>query len=244
MKFLSPAISLLLCGIIFCNMALCQTTGDDSVFIASAKANTQSLFLHSVGSQAAWMNGRANITYNFPFEGTSPFYGSSKFTEGTLTYDEVDYPGINLLYDEMSDKLISLTDKGRLELLSDHVDGFNIYERQFRRVSKDTVNRMVRGFYQVLYKGKSAVLAKNLKQIKEDLVSGTGIVRSIDTKTIYFFQKGRQYYYINSKKVLLNTLADKRDELQKFIKRNKLNWKRDTGRLITETVAYYDQLTK
>ncbi len=217
---------------------------DDSAFLAIGKANVRAVYFNSIGSQAPWINGRLNVPYNFAFENGTPYFGAPSFTKGTLVYNGIEYNDVNLVYDQMLDKLISYVEKGRMELLFDHVNGFTLQGHPFIAVSKDTIARMNRGYYEKLYQGRLVVLKKNLMEIKEDLVAGVGTLRSIITKPVYYIQKNNSYYHVTSKKTLLAALTDKKDDLQKFIKRNKLGWKKDTERLISETVAYYDQLTK
>jgi hypothetical protein len=189
------------------------------------------------------MNGRINIPYSFQFEKGNPYFNSSGFIKSTLVFEGISYEGIPLLYDELKSTLIALSTQGRIELPATRVDGFTIEGNKFIHV-KEPAKTISDSYYQVLYSGKLKVLKRTKKEIREDLVSGTGIVRSIEEKQVYFLQKENVYYSISGKKDLLNVLKDRNREIQQYIKKQKLKWKNDADRLIAGVAAYYDQLTK
>lgn len=221
--------------------AIAQLNAGDSSYYAEAIAYVRSVYVHNIGIQAAWINGRNNVPYNFQFEKGSAYFGSDKFQQGVLTYEGIDYPGIPLLYDEITSTLITQVPQGRLELISRKVDGFSIAGHRFVRVADDKITA---GFYEQLYAGKTWVLKKNKKQIKEELVSGLGVLHSVEEKLVYYIKRSGSYYSVNGRKTLLKAFNDHRDELQQLIKKNKLNWKKDADRMLVEVASYYDQLTR
>jgi hypothetical protein len=237
-----PASCLLFFFLFFSPAAKGQPGADDSIYYHEAISNAKDVYLKNIGSQAAWMNGRINVPYNYTFEKGDPYYKSSAFINSTLIYEGISYPGTPLLYDELKSKLVAFGMQGRIELPSEQVDGFIIDGIKFIHVREN--KNINPGYYQVLYAGKLEALKKNKKELREDLVSGTGIVRSIYEKNVYFLRKDNVYYPVHNKKDLLKILKDQNREIQQFIKKEKLKWKNDAERLIAEVAAYYDQLTK
>ena len=229
---------------VFFNSANAQVSKDDINYYNTSLQNAKAVYHQNSGNEAAWMNGRVNIPYNFVFEKGSPYFQTDRFTSGTLNYEGVSYTGLPLLLDELSNSLITILPNGRLELTLARVDGFKLLTKDFVRVSEGKSKVLSEGYYQLLYNGRTKVLMKNKKSIREDLVSGEGIVRSIEEKKLYFLEKGNEYYQVDSKKSLLEILKDKKPELQEYIKKEKLKWKKDAERLIAVVAAYYDQLTK
>jgi hypothetical protein len=54
-------------------------------------------------------------------------------------------------------------------------------------------------------------------------------------------EKGSAFYTVGSKKELLNALSDRKAELKKFIRQNKLKFKNETESSLIKAIQYYDQ---
>jgi len=232
-----------LCIVFFFQNAFAQLTSNDTGFYTISITNAKAVYYNN-NKEAAWMNGRVNIPYNFVFEKGSPYFQTDRFTNGILNYDGLVYRDVPLLFDELSNSLITVLPNGRLELTRQKVDGFTLLDKNFVHITGGKNKELSDGYYRLSYNGKTRVLVKNKKSIREDLVSGEGIVRSVDEKILYYLQKGNDYYLVENKNSLLEILKDKKPELQQYIKSEKLKWKKDAERLIAGVAAYYDQLTK
>ncbi|MES1221553.1 MAG: hypothetical protein ABUT20_38995, partial [Bacteroidota bacterium] len=91
-----------------------------------------------------------------------------------------------------------------------------------------------------LVDGKISVYARREKQLK---VSSSA---DEDAKYLeynfYFIRKNDRFYKVDDKSSLLNLLIDKKDQLKKFIKANKLNFRKRLEEAIVKTTNYYIQL--
>lgn len=225
-----------------------QLSVDDSVFYNKAVNNAKAIYFQSLGDQSGLYNGSQYAGCPFGFrDGGHPFFYSDVFLNGSIVYDKVLYPEAHLLYDEVVEVLLFQDSTHRIQLVNERVARFSILDNHFIRIIKDSSNRTLvkSGFYQLLYEGNTTVLKKEVKSIREVLISNTeGIYRYIDTKKYFYIKKGNDYYLVKRKKALLQLYKDRKKELQQYIKRNKLNFKRDPDSLLAKLSAYYDQLTK
>jgi hypothetical protein len=225
-----------------------QLSANDSVFYQKAVNNTKAIYHQSIGDQTGLYNGSQYAGYLFAFkDGGHPFFYKDDFLQGTIVYDNILHPEVKLKYDEVKEVIIFEDATHRIQLVGDRISRFSIMGNDFVRITKDTgKNALVStGFYQMLYDGNITVLKKEVKSIREVLVSNTeGIYRYIDAKKYYYINWDNEYYAVKRKKSLLNLFKNRRKEVQQHIKRNKLNFKKDPDNFLIQTTLYYDQLIK
>jgi hypothetical protein len=224
-----------------------QLSASDSVFYKKTIDNTKAVYFESLKDQSGLLNGSQYAGYSFTFkDGGHPFFYTDGFLNGTIVYDGLMYPKANLLYDEVSDVLLYRDTTHLIQLVSERVLRFSIKGYNFIRIANDSNKRTLvsTGFYQLLYEGNIAVLKKEVKSIREVLVSNTeDIYRYIDLKKNYYIKMSDVYHPVKRKKSLLELYGYKKKEIQQYIKRNKLNFKRAPDDFLIKTTAYYDQLT-
>lgn len=223
---------------------IAQSNISDSAFYSAAVHNTISIYHSTVGDQSALLNGRLNAPYPFPFKEGDPYFETNKFRIGTVTYDSILYENVMLLYDELGELLTTLAPYGRMQFISEKVQAFSISGSQFVRIEKDTLNPMPTGFYQQLYNGKTAILKKNQKSVREVLESAEGVIRFIDEKPNFYLKKGSRFSAVKTKAELFKLMQDHKKEVQQFIKKNGLNVKNDQQNTIVKVAEYYDQITR
>jgi hypothetical protein len=237
-------IPLFFCGLFITQSSGAQSNKDDSSFYRSAIDNSIAYYHDNIREQNSLFNGRMNMPYGFQFEGGIPFFQSSQFVNGDLVYDGLLFKDVPLLFDQLSNYLITLAKLGRLELINEKVERFTISGHEFVRLINDSLNNIATGFYEQLYHRKSEVLLKAKKEIREDLVSGTGVIRYVDQKEFYFIRKDDRYYEVKRKKDILNLFGSHKKEIQQHIKKDKLNFKKDMPNALVRVAAFYDQLTR
>ena len=97
------------------------------------------------------------------------------------------------------------------------------------------------GFYDVLYNGNTALYKRVSKIFKENSASFQGINDYVVESDEYFVKKDNQYYKVKNKKsLLLMIMSNKKKDVEQFIKKNRLNFKKDTDDALIKTLAYYD----
>lgn len=230
----------LCCHFLSYTVAAQDKPDDDSLYYVTAVTNAVDQYRNTIGEQAGILNGRMNIPYIMHFENAIPYFLSEKFTIGNLRYDGVSYEDIPLLYDQFNPMLIMLMNFGRLQLINEKVEQFSIAGHNFVRLEKNA--GMADGFYEVVYNGNITLVKYVTKKLREDIQSGE-VLRYLDQKDYYYIHKNGTYHLVRNKKEVLNVLQDHKQQLQEYIKKNKLNLKRNWANAIVQLAGYYDKLS-
>jgi hypothetical protein len=170
------------------------------------------------------------------------FFNSPVSQKSTINYYGIIYYHIDVLYDLLTDQLVVKYPDGfsEIQLLREGVESFSISGHHFIRLDKGTnLSAPATGFYELLYThpGHIGLLAKRQKKIEETVNSG--IRRDIIESVTYYIAKGATYYEISSVSDLRKVL--KETDIQTFIKKNKLDFKKDTEGTLIKAVEFYDK---
>ena len=242
-KKLVVIVPVLLCEFLLSHKATAQLNLDDSTYYQTAVDNTLKVYHSAIKEQSAIFNGRMNVPYMVHFETGSPYFENEKFVTGKLVYDDVVYDDIELLYDQLNPSVTTLVPAGRLQLASEKIRSFSIAGHNFVRLQKTSSNKITTGFYEQVYAGKSGVFKKVEKSLREELQTGE-VLRYIDEKVLYYVKRGEEYYVIKRKSELLKLFSDKKQQLQQYIRQNKLKFKNNMANTLVQVAAYYDQLSR
>ena len=223
---------------------LAQTDQNDSSYYDAAIRNAVVLYQQSEKDQARIMNGRQYKPYTFPFVKGFPFFLTRQFSESSIIYDGGYYDHILLLYDEILE-LVILNKGVFIELINEKIEEFTIAGHKFYPLFKDSANNLpTSGFYEILYDGNIDVYKKEKKSIVDVLSTTEGYQAEAVEKKFYYIKKDDRYYLVKKKADLLKVLGDKKSEIQQFIRKNKLDIKRDKDNVLPKIATYYDQLTR
>jgi hypothetical protein len=225
---------------------LAQPAPEDSSLYQSAFAHTVDVYYRQLGDQSPLYNGRLYSGYGFAFKEGIPYFLSAEFRRESVVYDGIRFDNIPLLYDDLSEAVISKDQGYWLQLVNAKISSFNIAGHHFVRLVVDSLNRDLSGtgYYEVLYQGHSTVFKKTIKKIKEELSSTEGVQRLILVNYRYYIRMGKAYFPVRSKKEIRDIFSDHRKEIQQFMRKNKLKFRKDKDRTLIQLTAYYDQLTK
>lgn len=169
-----------------------------------------------------------------------PFFETDSLEKGDVLYNGVLYKNIDLLYDLSHDNLITkYAEDANLVLVREKVAYFKLKDHLFVAGNE----ALERGFYDLLYTGKTEILAKR----KKELVPWSKTMEfdaAFSQTNNYFIYKDSSYYKINSKQELLDALKDKKAELKEFISKNKPDFRKNFETALLRIAMYYDQITK
>jgi hypothetical protein len=178
-------------------------------------------------------NGQKAIGY--------PFFNSDTMLTASIYYQGTAYPGRTVHYDLVSDILIinNYASNALISLSPEKVDSFEIDHHFFVLISAQKSNRLNKtGYYERLFSGEPGLFALREKK----LVAGIG---SEETKYIqhddYFIEIKSVFYGVDGKTALLDVLKDQEDVLKKYIRTNKLNFKKDFESSLVLATIYYSQ---
>jgi hypothetical protein len=224
-----------------------QTIQEDSIFYQTALTNTISIYKKQLGDQSPFYNGSRYSPTGFIFRTGSPYFISDSFNLGSVVYDDILFDSVYLLYEDMRGLLVARNNNYLLQLVNPRVSSFNISGHPFIRLTADSSHPGIpeTGYYEILYAGRSRLLKKTFKTIiEEPSVYENTIIRHIEETENYYIKTGGSYRRVKSKVELLMLLHDHQKEIQKYIKKTKLNFRKNRENLLILTAEYYDQIAK
>ncbi len=220
-----------------------QSPAEDSLFYQKATDNLVSRYHQAIKDQSGLYNGIQYGGYTFVFREGHAFFDNDKMGMASLVYDGVLYQQVMLQYDEIQEAVIIEDASLRIQLLNERLSKFSVFNNTFVRIVKDSSSNALlnTGFYNVLYDGKNSLLKKEVKTIREDITTDK-IIYYVDVHRYHYIKKAAAYYAVNSKKNVLSILGDKKKDIQQYIRKNKLSFRKDRDNMLVKVMAYYDQL--
>ncbi|WP_026462726.1 hypothetical protein [Adhaeribacter aquaticus] len=221
-----------------------QNLKSDSVFLATSVSNVISVHAKILNQESHLYNGPQYVNYDRGFVGHQ-FFQNDEITEGTVTYDNLLFRDVPLLYDTVLDQLVveGLTNGNSIKLISEKVKDFTYNDHHFYRLQKDSLysNLPQAGFYEFLLDGKIKLLAKRKKEIQE-VKETDGIYKVFELKDKFYVLKGNKLFEVDKKRTILSLLPEKRKELQAFARTNKINFKHKREDALVKIVRHYNSL--
>jgi hypothetical protein len=213
----------------------------DSLLYKESISSIHRIYINEIGDNAQIYHGSEYIRNGQKAIGF-PYFESDNMLVGSVSYQGNIYTGLHLFYNLVSDEIIinNYAKNALITLSSGNVDSFTIGAHAFLQLTTNKTNGLPRdGFYEQLSAGDPAMYVRREKR----LVIGTG---SEETKYIqynnYFLKYKNAFYPVDSKKALLDLLNDQQDLLKKYIRSNKLNFKKNLETSLVLTSIYYSGL--
>ena len=214
---------------------------DSSIYIRSVDQLAQFYFAQ-IGDHAQLYNGSEYIPNGQRANGF-PYYGSNSMLSGSVSCKGVTYLGLNLYYDLVADELITnnYPKNALIKLPKEKVDSFSLGTHTFLHLDAPKTNGTLKedGYYERLTVNEPGVYVRRSKRLI--IPSGPEEPKYTLYNTYYVNING-QYYPVEGKKDLLNSLKDHGDLLKKFIRANKLNFKKQFEEAVISLSNYYSRL--
>lgn len=201
------------------------------------------VYYQSLGEQSPLYNGSQYIEYPFIIQEGHPFFASDSLVNATIHLEGMTFGEVPMLYDIVKDQVVILDYHKfyKIILPSEKIQQFELPGHTFIRLLHDSTNEIKTGFYEQLYNGKVSLLAKREKKISQKY-SYTEIDNVVYSQSFYYIRKGNVFYPVTGKKSLMNILKPKQKEVQEYLKKNKIKFKRAQERAMLIAVEYYNQL--
>jgi hypothetical protein len=226
------------------NSSSAQNLSTDSSSEQVSLKNAIDDYYKSIGENNHLNNGSEYVSPLYR-ENMHPFYNSIQFSPGSVTYDQITYHNIPLMYDIIRDVLITnrYNMNYRIYLVNDKIKSFVLFGHTFVRLVQDSLNKsqIVTGFYDRLYDGKEKVYVKRQKKA-EEVVKENELISRIVENDIFLVKKGQTYYPVQNKKSLLSVFIDHKSDIRKYLRRNNFWFKENPEYTIMKTAEYYDQI--
>ena len=217
----------------------------DSSVLSTQIGNAVNFYTKYIGENSGIYNGSEYVAYDFHIQGHQ-YYEWNNPQPSSVKYDGIFYEKVPLAYDIVRDEVITTTynDNVRIRLVSEKISYFSIQDHFFERLIQDSSNKSVisTGFYERLYNGQMKVFAKRKKKIQEVVNTTEGDKQWFKEFDQFFVLKKNTYYAIQSKSDLFSLFDDKGKAVKKYLRKNKLKFKRQPESTILYAVKYYDQL--
>ncbi|PWT77280.1 MAG: hypothetical protein C5B59_04480 [Bacteroidetes bacterium] len=221
----------------------CQNGNSDSLIYQQSVKSAVDLFYKSMNENIHLYNGSEYVSFNYQ-SNKNPFFVTDSFEEGALFYDSVLYHAVPLAYDIYFDELITYRYRlpYRIKLVPEKVGWFTLNGHTFVRIQADSTSGLPgTGYYDRLYNGKSMVLAKR-KKITADIVVENVYSFRYQESDHYFVKKDGAFIPVHNKKTTMHVFKDRKKELLKLLKKNKIKFKTNPELAIARAAEYYDQI--
>jgi len=127
-----------------------------------------------------------------------------------------------------------------MALVDAKVGGFSIDGHTFQKLFRDTLNALPEtGYYDILYDGKTRVVARRQKSTQER-VESLAISISFEERNRYFILLDGRYHAVRSKRSVLDVLKSRQNDLKKFSRTGGLNFKKNREMALRKMAEFYD----
>jgi len=209
----------------------------------SSYARAVNVYDNTIGINSHLFNGSEYADYDHRTTGT-PFFKQNSFSEGSIVYDDIQYTQIQMIYDIVRDE-IAIKKEGYLPLLlvKQKIAAFDLAGHHFIKITTDslTTGLKISGFYDVLYNGNTKLFAKRNKEIEEEIKFQERESAFIEKDEYYILNDG-VFYTVNDKRSVLNALKDRKADVAKYLKQQKIKFKKNTENAMMKTIVYYNGL--
>lgn len=227
-----------LCTLVPCIVVLAQppATGDT--------AKPIELFYKTINEGAHLFNGTEYVMYDQHIKGDPYFI--SNIVPGNIYYDGTLYTNVPMLYETVTGNvIIRQYDNGLLiNLINERVQHFTLNNHQFLHIIPDSGNTVItNGYYDRIYQGynnRMSLFAKRQKLLYED---PNGFERSFKLVDKYYLLKDGAWHAIHSQGDLLALFKDRKKDITKYLRQNKIKYKKTPEYAMAKITEYYDSLT-
>lgn len=207
--------------------------------------NAASVYFQSLGEQSGIYRGTEYTGFPYRLKSGHQFFESADISYGSVYYDGVLYENVPMRLDIIKDQLVVryVDQVSGISLHNEKIDFFSIHNHHFIHIKEDNLN-IPPGFYDHVYDGGIDVLVNRSKgTLKEVSVEGN-FITILKQKNNFFLKKGGVYYPVESSGSVLKVLGSKQKEIQEFLKKSNIKFRKDPENAIVRIVKYHDLLTE
>ena len=212
----------------------------DTLFLNSSITNSIKLYNQTIKGQTALYNG---TEYKEPSQTNDehPFFESEDWVFGNVTYEGKYYEHVPLLYDIVTDRLVTENyyNAEEVSLVIEKINKFTFGDHIFIKENHKSLPKS--GFYELLYDGVSKAIARRQKVTRE-AISSQKLEIHFDTRNRFYVFKNNIFFPVKGKNSLLKLFEDEKQTLRQFIKKNNVRFKPDPAKGIAQLAAQYDKL--
>ncbi|MVN76622.1 hypothetical protein GO988_09830 [Hymenobacter sp. HMF4947] len=245
MKFYFLLLSGLLSGLASAPAHGQATARPDSSLVA-ASGQLRARYTAATQGESRLLNGMAYVDLTPAYIVGKPFFKTDRPQRGAIAYDGSYFERVPLLY-EMSQDQVLLFDSvqaATIQLIKERVDFFDLDGHHFVRLRADSAQTIVAGFYDLLLAGPVQLLARRTKTATKG-TAARGIGGSFVEDTRLLVQEHGRYHKVSKLGQVLKLFPDKKADLQKFARSNRLLFGADNREAsLVAVLRYYTSLLR
>ncbi|HMJ71044.1 MAG TPA: hypothetical protein VK508_19220 [Cyclobacteriaceae bacterium] len=231
--------SIVVALLVLCVFSAKAQQTNDTTFVVAAKDNAVQFYTQTIGVQSRLFEGSDYKEYiaqrdEFPYLNDDVVYGSVKYA------GEV-YKNIPLYYDLEKDQVITSYPFGnKVQLLREKVEYFDIGGHKYVLLQNTKVQD---GFYDLLYDGKMKFYVHRQKvPVLKVNSNGSEATRTFEERVKYFILKNGAFHTVRSKGSVMGLLKDKKKDLKKALRTEKVRFGQERERSITLLLKNYERI--
>jgi hypothetical protein len=242
----SGLIFLLLFQFLFLDFSYAQVKSDNSSEELTVR-NAATGYFKSLGEQVGIYRGVEYTGFPYRLSNGHQYFETQTPVSGSVYYDGILYKDIPIWYDLVKNQVIVQFIDGfsKIKLHNELIDYFSIHDHQFLHLGRDKIDKisLSEGFYDLVYVGRTQVLVKRSKGTLKEVSAGIAI-KILKQKNEFYLMKEGVYIPLNKQSSVLNALGSKQKEIQDFLKKSNVKFRKDPENSIVRMVRYHDLLTE
>ena len=237
---------LLVFQFLFLNFSIAQIKNEISNEQLTVR-NAASVYFQSLGEQSGIYRGAEYTGFPYKLNNGHQYFETQFPILGSVYYDGILYNNIPMWYDLVKNQVIVQYVDGlsEIKLHNELIDYFSIYDHHFVHLGRDKIANSIlsEGFYDLVYVGKTQVLVKRSKGTLKEVNKGIALTILKQKNEVYLVKEG-VYLPVKKQSSVLNALGSKQKEIQEFLKKSNVKFRKNPEDAIVRMVKYHDLLTE
>lgn len=199
------------------------------------------------GADDLLVNGRIYV----PEHGLAmghPYFEIYDWIIGTVYIKGHSYHDVKLKYDiEIDDFILFIQDnfghKNYLVLNRHYVD--SVHLERYRFINSSVIKQLTKelGYIELVYDKNFMFFIKHSKNFKKEFSETKPHGEYAEMKSVFYILKNEDLTKLPTKKSFLQYFYDSRKELKKYMKRNKIKYKKANSGELFNLLVYYDKIS-
>ena len=170
-----------------------------------------------------------------------PFFLSEEMKNGTIFLNGLKFKNVDLNYHIVSELILYKGDDPTLLMLTNsYIDSLIIENHTLINSNKINVSNPM-GFIELLYHGQHSTYLKHKIGITTVTTSNSVSTKYLSPKFNLFIKHNKQLISLNTKKRLLSYFDSNKKEISRFMKRNKIKYKKATPSQLLSLLKFCDE---
>lgn len=199
------------------------------------------------GKDIRLVNGRIYSQQHIKAYG-NPFMKSTDWMRGTVNVNGKNFSNVKLNYDIYQDYLIYLDESqegyNKILLLSkSQVTKFTVEDHTFIALKPAVINNIPESqYFEILYEGKVSLFNRWTRKFEASTTQEFPNGRFLDIKISRYLLRNNELQKVNNKLALLKICEDRKDDLRKYIRKNRIHIRKASDEQLASLIEYYNRI--